>query len=125
MGAALIELEALAERYEVELKAAKENALVFDEDGAPCQITYSGNLKPSTKLWAIAHELGHLIALNNYRPQLAKKIESAKPGSFWQLEDELQAWGIADVLLHQLNPSFYCEDYIKWKHEQLKSYYRY
>ena len=68
IGAALLELEVLAARYDVEIKPAKENALLFDPDtGQPHLITYSGNLKPSTRLWAMVHELGHLIAYNNRR----------------------------------------------------------
>jgi hypothetical protein len=124
IAAALSELEVLAARYDVEVTSSKENALCFNDEGEPYLITYSGNLKPRTRLWALVHELGHLIALYNYRPQLAKKFEYAPPGSFWQLEDEMQAWGIADLILHQLNPSFYEENYIKWKHERLKTYYR-
>ena len=120
---ALEELEALAKQYDVEIKPAKENALIFTDEDIPCTITYTSPQNIRTRLWATAHELGHLILIQSSDPELAERFTNAS-GNFWEIEAEFQAWAIADVLLEQLNPKFYEENYMRWKHTQLKTYYR-
>ena len=116
---ALQELEALAEQHHIEIKPAKENALIFTEDDIPCTITYTSPQNLRTRLWAVAHELGHVIIVNNAGSQLAEKFTTGL--GIWELEAELQAWAVADTLINQLNHKFNEENYIRWKHNQLKT----
>jgi len=119
----LKELIRLANLLEVQVQFCKGESFTEFQDNEPTIISITSNLKPRTKLWTLAHELGHVISYMNCSKSIKKRLLN-RPNSFWELEAEVRAWNCADFLLEQLNPALYEEKYIKFKHSKLKTYYR-
>jgi len=120
--AGLIQLHRLADLYNIAILPGRVNELDPTTDEPVIRIRT--NQSQRKKLWNIAHELGHILAINDYPAELLESFNASASGTFWELEDELQAWSYADILLRQLNPKFYSREYIKYKHQCLRTYYR-
>lgn len=123
IAAGVSELKRLIESLGIELRESNIRGASIEED--EIIIFYPSSIPPRNQLWALAHELGHVLAAGTYPKRLRHKfIPMARSKSFWELEDECQAWAWADSLLLSLNPRFYNMDYIKMKISCLKQYFR-
>jgi Zn-dependent peptidase ImmA (M78 family) len=123
ISAGMAELKRIIKMLGIELKESNERYVTIEEEGITMH--YPSNIPKRNQLWALAHELGHVLAAREYPKRIRKKfVPIARSRSFYELEDECQAWAWADVLLSALNPRFYNTDYIKMKVSCLKAYFR-
>lgn len=74
------------------------------------------------KLYALAHETGHLLTLNKCSEEFGERVVTGNKHYWPSLEAELRAWNAADKIMKRL--MLYSPDYLKYKHACLRTYYR-
>jgi hypothetical protein len=73
------------------------------------------------RLWVIAHELGHALTLDQCIHNFGLRAATGAHHTWPSTESEVQAWHEADKIIKKLK--LYTVDYLKFKHECLRSYY--
>lgn len=125
IAAGLAELKRTIRSLNIELRESNIRGTLIDDEEEGTIIFYPSSIPQRNQLWALSHELGHVLAAKEYPKRIKSKfLPKARSRSFYELEDECQAWAWADILLSALNPRFYNGDYIKMKISCLKSYFR-
>jgi len=74
------------------------------------------------KIYALAHEAGHLLTLEKCSEEFGDRVVTGKKHFWPSLEAELRAWHTADKIMRRIR--LYSPDYLKYKHACLRTYYR-
>lgn len=122
-------LRAISMGYEVKETVTDPDSCDFNAG----IITINRNNKLANKLWALAHELGHILYRQDKRlytrkriPDYTKLDKMSEFGVDNIIDEEIGAWCKADDIIVQLSPSWrYGSEYQKTKYKCLQNYFSY
>jgi len=84
-------------------------------------ITINFRQKIDKQVWALAHEIGHAKTLDDCAEELGSCVFVGPEHSWESQETEWRAWAVADKLMKKF--ALYTDDYLRYKHSCLSTYY--